>query len=137
MKVSPISPHARCGAAQRLGKLRRRERSAKNSVDRQFSDHQIARYAGQMEHQRLDVEVATLGARDLVLHDIDIAIVDIDSAVVNTHPRPAVEHSTSPRTEIEYLTLPAEIVQVLGIEVTAIVDRSVPIATRAMSFLST
>ena len=71
----------------------------------------------------------------MVLDVVEVAVVHVGPAAVDLQPRPAVEHALAPAADFEDFTGPADVPQRLRVEVSAVVDRKVPVAVRPVRAL--
>src|SRR5690606_42108889 len=94
----------------------------------EFRDEEVRRDAGQVEHQRLDAEAALPRLREVVLDDVEAAVVDVDPAALDGQPGTAVEDAAAPPAGLGHLALPADGPQAVRVDGAPVVDRQVPVA---------
>ncbi|SHT57231.1 Uncharacterised protein [Mycobacteroides abscessus subsp. abscessus] len=130
-----LLPHIGCRLSKCGRVIRAGQDPVQHSVDGKFAHHEIARDARKMEHQRLDMELAVLGTRQLFFDIRKIAVVHIDIAAVYVKPCATIENPATPCADLGDITLPTDLAEILGIEVTTVIDRQIPITIRTMSSL--
>lgn len=79
------------------------------------------------------MELAVLGTRQLFFDIRKIAVVHIDIAAVYVKPCATIENPATPCADLGDITLPTDLAEILGIEVTTVIDRQIPITIRTMS----
>lgn len=89
----------------------------------------------EVEEEGLHVEAPFLGLGQLPFDDVQIAVVDVDPAVVDGQPGAAVEDATAPAADLGDLALPADSSQIRRVERASVVDRQVPVTVRAVRTL--
>lgn len=130
--VGPVHPKWRCCFPEELRIVRVRHISPKGAVDGEFGDYQIAGDSRQMEEERLNVEPSLLRLGQLMLNDVEVAIVDVNASTMDVQPCPAVEDPTTPAANLGHHSLPAKFPQVVRIETLPIVQCEVPVAVRTV-----
>jgi len=131
-QLSAEPPDRRCGLFEAVWILPPRKNTSKARVDGEFREEDVRRYAGLVEQQWFNPKFAFLGVGMDLVDEVEIPIVDVHRAAVDTHRSATIENGT-PRPNLRQVSVPSDRSDRLHIERAAIVDREVPVAVRTVS----
>src|SRR4051812_30850305 len=126
-----VKPLGGSGSPERAWVADRLELAPQDDVRRDFSREHVGRYAGEVEAEDVDFKPARLGLSGPVLHDVKIAVVDVEVPSVEIEDGPAI-HDVTPLEWLKNATRPSARLKGRDIDVAAVVHGKVPVAVCPM-----
>jgi hypothetical protein len=117
------------GLAKRVGKSRSGQFARQQLRQRQLPSEHVGGHAGEVALHLVDLISAGLRLLEPVLHDVEVAVEQIDPLVLHRQPSTAI-YEPPPRPRLDHGALEAERAHVVGADRVAVVEPEVPVAIR-------